>query len=145
MTRHVFFSFKYDPDVWRVNAIRNQVHVLGSTSTGYWDDSIYEQSLAQNSNYICRKIREALEGTTVTVILVTSSTHESGFVKYEYEKSIERKNGILQLNVSRMKDQYGRLERFDVWLPYINRGFTAKWVSGCPLGDWIEQAFNKGS
>lgn len=139
LTRHVFFSFKYKPDVWRVNAIRNQSHIL--SSTGYWDNSIYERSLATNEDYIKKKIREALDGTSVTVILVTSKTESSKYVRYEYEKSAEIRNGILQLDVSEIKDQYGRKEKFIRWIPYINKGRTAKWYSGCPLGDWVEKAF----
>ena len=141
MTRHVFFSFKYKPDVWRVNAIRNQNHILKSSSTGYWDNSIYEGSLATNEGYIKRKIREALVGTSVTVILVTSKTETSKYVRYEYEKSAELGNGILQLDVSDIKDQYGRTENFIRWIPYINKSLTAKWYSRCPLADWVEKAF----
>ena len=141
MTRHVFFSFKYDPDVWRVNAIRNQNNILKSSSTGYWDNSIFERSLATNEEYIKRKIREALSGTSVTVILITSKTENSKYVRYEYEKSDEIGNGILQLDVSNIKDQNGRTERFIRWIPYINKGRTAKWYSGCPLADWVEIAY----
>lgn len=141
MTIHVLFSFKYNPDVWRVNAIRNQSYILKSSSTGYWDNSIYEKSLATNAQYIKRKIREALVGTSVTVILVTSKTENSKYVRYEYVKSVENRNGILQLDVSKIRDQYGRTERFIRWIPYINRGLRARWFSGCPLADWIEKAF----
>lgn len=143
LTRHVFFSFKYNPDVWRVNAIRNQNFVLKSSSTGYWDDSIYKSSFATNEEYIKRKIREALRGTSVTVILVTSKTETSKYVKYEYEKSIEMGNGILQLDVSDIRDQYGNRERFIRWIPYINKGLTANWYSKCSLADWIEEAYQK--
>ena len=143
MTRHVFFSFKYNPDVWRVNAIRNQNYILKSSSTGYWDNSIYERSLATNAEYIKRKIREALNGTSVTVILVTSTTEKSNYVKYEYGKSVELGNGILQLDVSKIRDQYGKIERFVRWLPYVKYGLTAKWYSGCPLAQWIERAYKE--
>ena len=141
MTRHVFFSFKYHPDVWRVNAIRNQNNILKSSSTGYWDNSIYERSLATNKDYIKSKIREALRNTSVTVILVTSKTENSEYVRYEYEKSVDYGNGILQLDVSSIKDQYGRKERFIRWLPYVNTGVSASWYSKCPIGDWIEKAY----
>ena len=144
MTRHVFFAFKYDPDVWRANAIRNQPRILGATVTGYWDDSLYEPSLASNPNYVKRKIREGLEGTSVTVILVTHLTIESDYVKYEYDKSIERRNKILQLDVSQIKDQNENIARFDGWLPYVERGLRKKWYSQCPLGDWIEQTYQTG-
>jgi len=143
LTRHVFFSFKFNPDVWRVNAIRNQNYIIKSSSSGYWDNSLYEKSLATNEDYIKRKIREALGGTSVTVILVTSKTGNSKFVRYEYQKSIEIGNGILQLDVSKLKDQYGRIEKFIGWLPYVNKGLTAHWYSGCPLADWIEKAYQK--
>lgn len=143
IARHVFFAFKYDPDIFRVNAIRNQNYILKANSTGYWDDSIYEGSLATNRDYIKGKIREGLEGSSVTVILITSTTHKSEYIKYEYEKSVERGNGILQLDVSDMKDINGNKEKFSDWLPYITKGLKKKWYSTCPLGDWIEEAYQK--
>lgn len=141
MTRHVFFSFKYNPDVWRANAIRNQARALGATTTGYWDDSLFERSLASNSDYIRRKIREGLRGTSITVILITHRTIESNYVRYEYEKSLEQGNKILQLDVSNMKDRYGNTARFAGWLPYVRVGLRARWYHRCHLGDWIEQTF----
>lgn len=141
MGRHVFFSFKYKPDVWRANSLRKQTKILGVSTTGYWDDSIYEPSLASNPEYIRRKIREALEGTLVTVILVTFITKKSQYVKYEYDKSIEKKNGILQLDVSDMEGPDGRVSSFDGWLSYVSKGIRRKWSHNCPLGDWIEEAY----
>lgn len=143
ITRHVFFSFKYHPDIFRVNAIRKQNNILKANSTGYWDDSLYERSIAANPDYIKRKIREGLERTAVTVILITSSTYKSDYVKYEYEKSVERGNGILQLDVSDMKDINNNIEKFSDWLPYITKGLKKKWFSKCPLGDWIEEAYQR--
>lgn len=140
IARHVFFSFKYHPDIFRVNAIRNQKYI---TSTGYWDDSLYERSLATNPDYIKRKIREGLEGTSVTVMLITSTTHKSDYVKYEYEKSVDRGNGILQFDVSDMKDISENKEKFSDWLPYVTKGLKKKWFSKCPLGDWIEEAYQR--
>ncbi len=144
MTRHVFFAFKWDPDVWRVNSIRNQTNLLGSTYTGYWDDSLNERSRARNEQYIKQKIRNALIGTSVTVVLVTYRTIESDLVKYEYKKSIDNKNKILQLNVSQMKDMDGNTSQFNGWLPYIDQGLTATWSPQCPLGKWIEETYYKG-
>ena len=43
-----FFSFKYNPDDWRANAIRNQARIMGATSVRYWDDSLFKRSLAKN-------------------------------------------------------------------------------------------------
>ena len=137
MTRHVFFSFKYDPDIWRVNSIRNQVNVKNSQDLGFWDGSISETSYAKNSDYIKQKIRNGLEVTGVTVILVTSSTKNSDYVKYEYEQSVKRNNGILILHVESMKDQYGKTETYGN-LPYITKGIEKSWYHQCPIGEWIE-------
>ncbi|MHA1146350.1 MAG: TIR domain-containing protein [Candidatus Helarchaeota archaeon] len=141
MTRHVFFAFKYEPDVFRANAIRNQSRILGAKSTKYWDDSLYEPSLATDPNYIKSKIRSALFGTSVTVILVTHLTHRSEYVRYEYEKSVERGNGILQLDVSDLEHPTSGRAEFNGWLSYIRERIRKKWYSRCPLGEWIEEAY----
>ncbi len=143
ITRHVFFAFRWESEKFRINEIRNQSKILGATSVKYWDNSLNEKSYATNSEYIKRKIRDGLEGTSVTVILVTSTTHKSDYVKYEYEKSVERGNGILQLDVSNLKDINGNKEKFSEWLPYVSKGLKKEWFSKCPLGDWIEDAYKK--
>ncbi|MFX1498373.1 MAG: TIR domain-containing protein [Promethearchaeota archaeon] len=139
----MFFSFKWDPDVWRANILRNAARIQGATSVGYWDDSLYERSLARNPDYIKRKIREGLNGTSVTIIVVSDRTIESSYVKYEYEKSIEMGNKILQIDVSNMNTPIG-YSNFNGWLPYIKGGYTVKWFKNCPLGDWIEYTFRNG-
>lgn len=143
ITRHVFFSFKWDPDVWRANILRNAARVLGATSVGYWDDSLYERSFASNPEYIKRKIREGLYGTSVTIIVVTSRTIESPYVKYEYIKSVDRGNKILQIDVSDMNTPVG-YSNFKGWLPYVNGGCNVEWFKNCPLGDWIEYTYKNG-
>lgn len=141
ITRHVFFSFKWNPDVWRVNILRNAPRTMGATYVGYWDDSLYEKSLANNPDYIKRKIREALIGTSVTIIIVTSRTIESGYVKYEYDKSSEKGNKILQIDVSDMNTPVG-YSSFNGWLPYVKGGYNVKWYKNCPLGEWIDYTYN---
>ena len=141
MVRHVFFSFKYNPDVWRANSIRNQMNVIPSWAVGFYDDSINEQSFAQSENYIKDKIKKGLKGTSVTVILITSTTYKSKYVKYEYEKSVEAGKGILLLHVEDMEDR-NRLTETKGTLPYADEGISKKWYSKCPLGDWIEAAYN---
>ncbi len=140
MVHHVFFVFKYKPDVWRANSIRNQNNVLSSQDTGFWDGSINENSFATNSEYIKRKIREGLEGTTVTIIIITSHTRESAYVKYEYDKSVEFGNGILLLHCEYMESRDGTQEsRGD--LPYAIKGLEKTWYHNCPLNNWIDEAY----
>ena len=141
MTRHVFFSFKYDPDVWRANSIRNRINVIPSCDVGFYDDSINEQSFAKNESYIKQKIRDGLNGTSVTVILITRTTSKSKYVKYEYDKSVEYKKGILLLHVEDMEDK-NKLTETKGSLHYAEKGIVKTWYSKCPLGDWIDEAYS---
>lgn len=49
-------------------------------------------------------------------------------------------NKILQIDVSGMNTPIG-YSRFNGWLPYVKGGCTAKWYNNCPLGEWIEYAY----
>lgn len=79
----------------------------------------------------------------MTIIIVTSRTIESDYVKYEFKKSIDKGKKILQIDVSGMNTPIG-YSSFNGWLPYINIGCTAKWYKNCPLGDWIEYTYKNG-
>ena len=65
-------------------------------------------------------------------------------MSYEYSKSVRRGNGILQLDVSNLEHPRLGKAQFDGWLPFITGGLKTTWYPGCPLGDWIEQAAQKG-
>ena len=83
-----------------------------------------------------------LKGTSVTVVLVGKDTCDSKYVKYEIEKSIEIGNGILGIDVSKIKDlndnttdRCGRMVpskyKFHLW--NNDDGYKN-------MGDWIEAA-----
>ena len=133
--RRVFFSFKYG-DIWRVNAIRNQSKLAG---VKFLDGSLNESSKAENEEYIERKIKEGLKGTSVTVFLVTSKTKNSKYVKYEYHESVKKGNDIVQLNVSKMKDPNGRVTTFTGWLPYVRPSYKKKWTPGFRLDEYLDE------
>ena len=42
-----------------------------------------------------------------------------------------------------MKDIYGNREKFSDWLPYVTKGLKETWYGKCPIGDWIEKAFQR--
>lgn len=52
-----------------------------------------------NEEYIKSKVLEQLKGTSVTVVLIGKETHDSDWVKWEIEKSLdkEKPNGILAI------------------------------------------------
>jgi hypothetical protein len=55
-----------------------------------------------NENYIRSKVNEQLKGTSVTVALIGKKTHQSDWVKWEIDKSLNKSspNGILAIRLS---------------------------------------------
>ncbi|MGH7808096.1 MAG: TIR domain-containing protein [Thermodesulfobacteriota bacterium] len=58
---------------------------------------------SKNEEYIKSKVLEQLKGTSVTVVLIGKETHESDWVKWEIEKSLDKdkSNGILAIRLEK--------------------------------------------
>ena len=77
----------------------------------------------------------------MTVVLVGEKTCSSRWVKYEIEKSIERGNGLLGIDISKIKDLQGKTSErcgripksYDFYLWNNDDGYNN-------MGDWIEKA-----
>ncbi len=106
MARKVFFSFKYD-DVQRAMNVRNSNVIKGATKSGFIDKADFEEVERKGDYAIKNWIDKQLEGTTVTVVLIGANTNRSRWVKYEIEQSIKRGNGILTIDISKIKDLDG--------------------------------------
>jgi len=140
MARKVFFSFKYK-DVSRAMVVRNSWVCQGKESAGFIDAADFEELERQGEKAIKNWIDEQLNGTSVTVVLVGAKTCDSKWVKYEIEKSIEIGNGLLGIDVSKIKDlQRNTSERcgeipkgYDFYLWNSDDGYNK-------MGDWIEEA-----
>lgn len=111
MARRVFFSFEYENDVWRANVVRNSWVTHSETSVPFWDAAAFEEVKRQGETAIRNWIDGQLEGTSVTAVLVGANTCDSKWVKYEIKKSIERGNGLLQIDLGHIKDKYRRQSR----------------------------------
>lgn len=138
--RSVFFSFDFD-DVWRVNQVRNSWVAQGKSAAGFIDSVDFESIKRQGDAAIGRWIDSQLENTSVTVVLVGQHTCTSRWVKYEITKSIQRGNGLLGIDISKILDsQRNTSERcgqipkgYPFYLWNNNKGYDN-------LGDWIEKA-----
>lgn len=99
MARNVFFSFDYD-DVLAVNIVRNSDVVrAANVKRPFSDRSLYEA--AKNTpGAIKRAIDNALDGTSVTVVVNGAATYLSRWVRYEIAKSFERGNGFIVVDIS---------------------------------------------
>ncbi len=107
--RRVFFSFDWD-DVWRVNQVRNNWVTKGNSKAGFADAAEIEEVKKRTDKEIRKWIDEQMKGTSVTCILIGSKTDESKWVKYEIEKSIERKKGLLGVLIHNLKDAAGKID-----------------------------------
>ena len=140
MARKVFFSFKYD-DVQRAMNVRNSNIIKGAIKSGFIDKADFEEVERQGDKAIKAWIDKQLEGTTVTVVLVGEKTNKSRWVKYEIDQSIERGNGILTIDISKIKDLNGnttdccnlRVNGYNHYLWNKNDGREN-------LGSWVEGA-----
>lgn len=106
MARRVFFSFKYK-DVSRAMVVRNSWVTQGSEAAGFIDKANFEKIKQRGDQAIRSWIDDQLDGTSVTVVLVGAQTCASRWVKYEISQSIERGNGLLGIDISKIKDLSG--------------------------------------
>jgi hypothetical protein len=140
MARKVFFSFKYE-DVKRSMIVRNSWFTQGSQAAGFIDKADFEELKRKGEQAIKNWIDGQLHGTSVTVVLVGAKTCSSKWVKYEIEQSIARGNGIIGIDISKIKgldgkttDRCGQIPKgypFYLW----NKEDGHK-----NLGAWIEKA-----
>ncbi len=138
--RRVFFSFKYT-DVSRAMVVRNSWVTQGKEAAGFIDAADFEKLERQGDTAIKNWIDKQLNGTSVTVVLVGEKTCSSRWVKYEIEKSIEIGNGLLGIDVSKIKDLHGNTsercgkipKNYDFYLWNSDDGYHK-------MGEWIEKA-----
>ena len=108
MARRVFFSFHFENDIWRANQIRNLNVIAGTDAAGFFDHSEYEEEKKKGDDEIKRMIRNKLDNTSVTIVLIGSETADRPYVQYEIEQSIIRKNGLVGIYIHNLKDQGGK-------------------------------------
>lgn len=140
MARRVFFSFKYK-DVSRAMVIRNSWVCQGKESAGFIDVADFEELEKQGEVAIKSWIDKQLNGTSVTVVLVGAKTCDSKWVKYEIEKSIEIGNGLLGIDVSKIKDLQGNTSERCGKIPKGYNFYLWNRDNGYDyMGNWIEKA-----
>lgn len=140
MARRVFFSFKY-LDVSRAMVVRNSWVTQGREAAGFVDSANFEKIKRQGDAAIKRWIDNQLSGTSVTVVLVGEKTCSSRWVKYEIDQSIERGNGLLGIDISKIKgldgqttDRCGQIPKgYKFYLWNNEKGYEN-------MGKWIEEA-----
>ena len=140
MARRVFFSFEYG-DVSRAMVVRNSWVTQGKEAAGFVDAADFEEIERQGEAAVKRWIDDQLAGTSVTVVLVGSATCDSRWVKYEIDKSVEIGNGLLGIDISKIKNLQGNTSErcgriptgYSFYLWNNDDGYNN-------MGGWIEKA-----
>ena len=141
MARRVFFSFEYEHDVSRAMVVRNSWVTQGKEAAGFSDAAAFEEVKKGGDAAIKRWIREQLKGTSVTVVLVGSQTCSSRYVQYEIGQSVDRGNGLLGVDVSKIKDLNGHIAERCGKIPKDYPFYLWNKDDGYNnMGNWIEQA-----
>ncbi len=141
MARRVFFSFDYK-HVWRVNQIRNIHNIIGTSAAGFQDASLWEEAKKKGDKEIKKLIDKGLENTSVTVVCVTYGTSQRKYINYEIEKSLEKGNGLVAVQIHHLKDEDVNTSSPGAIPPQIEaNGFKAyKYTNSDALAKWIEEA-----
>jgi len=106
MAKRVFFSFHYD-DVksFRANVVRNHWVTKDRDDAGFFDASIWEDAELHGDESVKKLIRDGLENTSVSVVLIGSETCNRRWVRYEIVSSMARGNKMFGVHINGIKDR----------------------------------------
>ena len=141
MARRVFFSFDYNLD-WKVNQIRSMPNIIGTAAAGFQDASLWEEAEKKSVNSLRLIIDNGLQNTSVTVVCVTYGTSTRRWINYEIDKSLEKGNGLVAIQIHHLRDQNRDTGSPGAIPKQIEaNGFKAyKYSNKESLERWIEEA-----
>jgi hypothetical protein len=99
MARRIFISYQHD-DQMKAKGF-NLLKWNKNVDLEFVGRHLLDPVDSTNEDYIWTKIVEQLKGTSVTVVLIGATTHDSDWVKREIEKSLDKDNpnGILGIRL----------------------------------------------
>jgi MTH538 TIR-like domain (DUF1863) len=140
MARRVFFSFEYS-DVGRAMVVRNSWVIQGREAAGFIDAAEFEKLQRLGDANVRAWIDRQLTNTSVTAVLVGAKTCASKWVSYEIEQSKKRGNGLLGIDISKIKnfagqttDRCGQIPNGYTFYLWNNENGRQN------IGAWIEKA-----
>jgi hypothetical protein len=118
-------------------------------AAGFWDAASWEEVKKKGEEAVKRWIREQLNGTTVTVVLIGTETSGRKYIEYEIDQSWKRDNGLIGIYIHKIKDRSGNtaVKGSD---PFVQMGYkgikTYDWIDNDGyenLGSWVESAYQR--
>lgn len=102
MQRRIFVSFVYED--------RDQVRGFTllpynrNLEFDYGETHLLRPADSANRDYIKQRIREKLNGTSVTVVLIGRNTAKSEWVDFEIRESLEKRKGVIGIKLKDCED-----------------------------------------
>ena len=102
--RHVFYSFHFSNDFWRVQEVRNIGAIEGNkpVSANEW-----EEVKRKGDENIMKWINSAMNYRSCVVVLAGRYTANRKWINYEIKHAWEEGKGIVVVYIHGLKDQYG--------------------------------------
>lgn len=108
LARRVFFSYHFDRDAWRANQVRHSwVPAPNREAAGFFDAADQEEVKRATDEAIKKWIRNQLNRTSVTAVLIGEETASREYVQYEIEQSFKRGNALLGIRIHNVKNRQG--------------------------------------
>ncbi|NMC84008.1 MAG: TIR domain-containing protein [Anaerolineaceae bacterium] len=141
MTRRVFFSFDYK-NVSKANQIKDLPGIEATASAGFAGTKLWNEQKVKGDLEVEKLIADALEDTTVTVVLISSGATKRKYINYEIYQSLARGNGLVAVQIHGIPDDKGRLDQpGDIPSQIADNGYRAyKYTNQTDLLAWIEEA-----
>lgn len=153
MARKTFFSFHYERDAWRAANVRNSGALSTDDEAGFIDAADWEELEREGDAAIKKWIKEQLNNTTVTAVLIGAETASRKWVLYEIRESWKRGNAVVGVRIHGIKNQDGETDTagvnpldailFDDGTPMSSACKTYDWIADegrDHLGEWLEDA-----
>jgi hypothetical protein len=114
MARRVFFSFDYlDVADFRANVVRQHgMTKLDRDTAGFFDASLWEVAKRQGDLAVKRLINSAMNGTSVTCVLIGSETYQRRWVRYEIVRSLKKGSRIIGIHINSIAGKDSRTKGF---------------------------------
>jgi hypothetical protein len=108
MTRRVFYSFHYKPDVMRVSQVRNIGKLEDNKPAS---DNDWETVTSGKDPTIKKWIAEQMKGRSCTVVLVGQNTANRKWINHEIIQSWNEGMGVVGIHIHGLKNTDGYISK----------------------------------
>jgi hypothetical protein len=104
--RRVFFSFQFDGDIMRANAVRNTwkiSHPDSAANRSFLDSSLWEKRKLESPDAIKALIRGGVLYSSTVCVLAGSMTWDRRWVRYEIARAVIDGRGLLTVHLNNIR------------------------------------------